>query len=527
MIVDSPNKAIVVETADAANTAFVPDSPTVGRSRTQIIKDSGHYLAATLVAQGVALVRSLMMPILFMPAQMGVWNLMNVVISYGEKAQLGLLDGMNKAIPLMRGEGRHDRTDAMKDSVFWVNLMLAAVAGLVTWLASWFAPQTYAPSLRIVAVVVFLQLPFSYLFSILRVDNRFGLLSRGVVALSICSTILILLLGLRSSDALQGALIGLAAAYALTVFYWSIAGRYSFAFRIKLDSLREALVLGVPLKMLGVFDAVFLSVDRWIIVAMLGETMLGYYAVAIMVSNLLGLVPGSVASVVYTRMLERYATDKHPRAIRTLLTMPLRALMALMLVLSSCAMIAVPVVITIFMPRYVISIPLVQTLVAGGVFLSIGLFTGTYLIAINRQGLMMKVQIAATLLSIVGNTLVVNLGYGVQGVAMVTSFAYMCIGFGYTIPAIWFVCGDRIETMKMLVNLVVLVMVMLTATAGAHFLFPAGGSSIREFFSGLNRLALVLGCVMFALWWVNRDGELLAIIRAELRNFRWFSRCRQ
>ena len=497
------------------------DQPTVGRSRSRIIKDSGQYLSATLLAQGVGIVRSLMMPVLLMPTQLGIWNLMIVVISYGEKAQLGLLDGMNKALPLMRGEGRHDRTDAMKDSVFWTTLVLAGLAGLTTWVLAWFVPPAFASALRIVSVVVFLQLPFAYIFSLLRADNRFGLLSAGAASLSILSSILILVVAFRSSDHLQGALVGLAGAYLPVVLYLFAAGRYRFAPRIDGASLREALVLGVPVKMLGVIDAVFLSVDRWVIAANLGGQTLGFYALAVMVSSLLCLVPGSVASVVYTRMLERFAVGRDPRAVRTLLVAPLRALAALILVLSACAMIVVPVVITVFIPNYAPSIPLVRTLVVGGSFLSIGLVSATYLTAINRQVLMMKIQVAATIVSLVGNTLAVRAGYGVQGVAIVTSLAYACVGLGFTIRAFQLACRGRAEVVRLVAYLIVPVVVMLAATIVAHLLFPAGGGTAHEIVTGLERLAVVGGCVLVGLWLVNRDGELLAIVRTELQSSTW------
>lgn len=498
-----------------------PEAAPPNRSRTQIIKDSGHYLAATLLAQGVGLFRSLMIPVLFSPAQLGIWNLMNVLVSYGEKMQLGLLDGMNKAIPLMRGESRDERTQVMKDSVFWMTLMLAAVGGVLAWLSSAFAPLAYAPALKIVAVIVFLQLPFSYLFSLLRVDNRYALISRGVAGLSIVSTALIPLLAFRSDDPLTGGLLGLAAAYAVIVLVWFVFGRYRFAWQLNGAALREALRLGVPIKMLGVVDAIFLSVDRWVIAAFLNEAILGHYALALMVSGLLSLIPGSVASVVYTRMLERYAVDQDPRAAGTLFLAPFRALAALMLLLSACAIVAVPVIIVVLLPRYGAAIPLVRTLVGGAFFLSIGLLSATYLTATNRQALMLKIQLGATAFSLIGTLLAVRLGFGVQGVAIVTCVAYAAVGLGYTIPSFWLVCRDRASVVRLLGFLLLPFLVMIVAVAAAHALLPPGGSAAREIGSGAARLAMVLSAVGVALWRVNRDGELLTIARTELNNSAW------
>jgi O-antigen/teichoic acid export membrane protein len=44
-------------------------------TRRQTIRDSTHYLSATIVAQGVGLLRSIVLPVLLSPAQLGVWTL--------------------------------------------------------------------------------------------------------------------------------------------------------------------------------------------------------------------------------------------------------------------------------------------------------------------------------------------------------------------------------------------------------------------------------------------------------------------
>ena len=73
--------------------------PSGASDRRQLIKHSTVYLVAGLVGQGFGLLRSIITSVLFTPAQLGIWNLRNVVLSYGANAHLGLLHGMNRAIP--------------------------------------------------------------------------------------------------------------------------------------------------------------------------------------------------------------------------------------------------------------------------------------------------------------------------------------------------------------------------------------------------------------------------------------------
>jgi hypothetical protein len=100
---------------------------TTGRRNT-IIKDSSKFLSATVIAQVVSLVRGFILPVLFEPVQLGVWNLMNVILGYGANSHLGLLHGMNKTIPCLRGQNRTQEIEDVKSSIFWLNLLLGLVA---------------------------------------------------------------------------------------------------------------------------------------------------------------------------------------------------------------------------------------------------------------------------------------------------------------------------------------------------------------------------------------------------------------
>ena len=95
-------------------------SHNISSERHQIVKNSFHFLSATIVGQIVGFFRSILLPILLSPAQLGVWNLMNVVVGYGGNVQMGVLHGMNKLIPALRGKGDLAQVEKVKDSAFWV-----------------------------------------------------------------------------------------------------------------------------------------------------------------------------------------------------------------------------------------------------------------------------------------------------------------------------------------------------------------------------------------------------------------------
>lgn len=485
--------------------------------RRRIIRDGANYLAATVVGQGIGLARAVLLPVLFGPAQLGVWNLLNVVLGYGANVHFGLLDGMNKAIPFLRGRGEREEVEQIKDSVFWANALLGGCAGLALALLSLRVPGEFGQGLRILAFIAFLQLVYFYLFSLLRADNRFGLVSSGVVGFSALSTGLVIGGAWAHPDRLRGALLGLLASYGLVVAYWLYRSRYRFVVRCRPGDIRKALDLGFPLIVYGVLNMLFLSVDRWMIAAWLDETQLGYYALGFMASNLLVLVPTSVASVLYPRMLERFAAGEDPGAVRGLLVGPLKALAALMLVLIGVAVVLLPPVVRLFLPKFLPSTPVLMILIPGVFFLSLAPVAGCYLIAINRQRLIIAAQVVVSLLCLAGDYWALETGRGTIGVAAVTAAGYSVLGLSYIYMAVTRAEDQARKAHRFMAGVFFPFGVMAVVIVFMERLVPIGGTPGDEAVFSLFRLAILSVALAPSIWLVNRDGELAGYVRSEWR----------
>lgn len=487
--------------------------------RKKFVKDCVHYSAATVIGQGVGLIRAVIIPVLFSPAQLGVWNLMNVVMNYGSNAHLGILDGMNKLIPMLRGQRQVSEAEVIKDSAFWINTFLSAGWCAFILIASYAVSSGYATALRITALIVFLQGLFYYSFSLLRADNRFKLISIGVGGLSILSTVLILTLGYFSPDRLTGALIGLAVAFGLVVLFWFFAGRYYYAFRIDGMAVRRSFFTGAPLLILGVLSSLFLSIDRWMIASYMGATMLGYYALGIMASNLIGLIPGSIASVLYPKMLERFGASGNPTALCSLLAGPTRVVAAFMTLLIGGSILILPFFIRFFLPKYMPSVSLFGILISAAFFYGTAGIPGNFMVSINRQRLLITIQIAASLLALALDFVVVNMGWGIVGVAWSTALAYVVYGGGYMFLAAYFAFDRRAEMARFLIDIYALFAAMALGLTLATLLIPAGETMGMALIFTALRLAMFLAVLFPALWWVNRDGKVMAVVREEFNVF--------
>jgi len=489
--------------------------PSIDRSK--IIKDSTRYLFATIAGQGFGVVRSVMMPVFLNPAQLGIWNLMNVIIGYGGNAHFGVLHGMNKLVPILRGQGETAQVVTVRESVFWANLILASSIAAGLAVGALFAPLSYCLPLQVDAVIVLLLLIFTYLFSLLRADNRFGLLSMGMIVLAASSTILILACGLLARDHLLGALIGLACSYGLTVAVLQGFSRYSYRFRIDKMALRSSFSLGAPLLLLGVLDTAFLSVDRWVIAARLGQTQLGYYALGIMACNLVSLIPNSVASVLYSRMLERFGANRDPACLQGLLRKPTRVVAVLMAVIVGMSVLVLMPAVRFVLPNYSSSISLLIVLIPGAYFLAVAAVPAGLVTAINKQHWLMGVQGLCIILSLILDVLALSLGWGLLGVAMSTFVAYAVYGLGYTLVSAYFSFSSNREIMRFLVQVFAPFLAMALALLLGLVTIPFGVTLGGEILRTLGRIGLMAGTLSIAFWWCNRDGELLDVMREEFR----------
>lgn len=482
----------------------------------EIIKNSTQYLAASLVGQSISLIRTVLLPVLLSPSQLGMWNLINVIISYGANAHVGLLDGMNKVIPFLRGNNKQVQIDQIKDSVFWVNLLLGGFSGVAIWFAfSWILPEVYELCLRIAACILSLQLIFFYYFSLLRADNRFGLLSIGVAGSSVASTILILGGIIAFHDRLHGALIGLLASNGLILVFWMVSSGYRYAIQIRIDAIKMVFRLGFPIIIIGFLNTILISIDRWMIAAWLDEKLLGYYALGFMASSMIAFVPGSVANVLYPRMLESFGRNLDPQSSRNLLLLPMRALAVMMLVIIVTANVFLPMIIQLFLPKYLASIPVLKVMIPGAFFISLMPLATNYLISTNRQNIIITIQVIWIILCLTGNYLVLKTGYSIIGIAVVTMVCFSIQSLTTMSIALTQAEGQKKKAIFFLALIVLMFMVMVVVITIMEWLIPIGNSSGEICIFAFIRLGLQFLLLGYALWLINRNSEMMLIIREE------------
>jgi O-antigen/teichoic acid export membrane protein len=317
-------------------------------------------------------------------------------------------------------------------------------------------------------------------------------------------------------DPLIGALSGLLAAYAAVVAYWFWKGRYRFAFRVHLGTTRALFLTGMPLITIFIGEAILLSIDRWIVAARLGRTILGHYAIGIMASNMIALVPSALASVLYTKMLERHGALGNPVALCGLYAAPMRAMAALMSVLIGGSVLLLPFLFRFFLPKYIPSIEPLRIVLLAAFFYSSTFIPASLLVSINRHRWMLIIQAVLIPIAVVLYSLVIDKGWGIVGVAGCTAVLYALFGFGYLFFAAYYVFEQRAHLVRFLAEIIGVFMAMVAGLAFCIMAVPEGASLAGASLFLALRFAVFSTVLFPVLWWLNRDGDIAGILRETL-----------
>ena len=416
--------------------------------------------SATVVCHAMGAVTSLLFRLLLSPAQMGIWQALKLLLSYGNYANLGISKGAAREYNVALGHGDTAQARAGLNLAFTINTISSlvyavALVGAGIWIARsgegpW-AP-VWVGGLLAVALLAVLGRYVTFHVTILRTRQAFAITSR----LSILEGVLTLSVG------------GLAA------WFWGLPGLYLATLVVLLGSLvflqrhattslrwawdtaeiRRLIGIGAPILLAGAASSLFRSLDKLMILGYLDdcEFQLGCYSLALMVTTQLFGLGNMLSLVSGPRYGEKYG---HSGDRRTVAQLAARAseLQAVAIALpAALALVAAPPVLHWLLPDYRSGLAPLAWLVPGVIALSLAQPGSQYLIAVGRQRRALVVVLIATAVAAIGNHLVLRAGLGLSGVAMATAAAYF-VYFLLTLGVSLWIDLDRAGRLRYLLML--------------------------------------------------------------------------
>jgi O-antigen/teichoic acid export membrane protein len=502
---------------DAATAAIAPEEAveapglagSLERNERSATSDASVIAGAAYIAQVLNFLAGLVQKGLLGPIGTGFWALMQSLWQLTKVIQLGAFDGTTRQIPFHRGRRDYAAAAAAADTGYSFSLFAMGVLGVLLVTFSLAFGGGWAPQMQYGLVLLGATGPLRLLadahLELLYATRRFRPASMATILQAATGltlqTLFVWLWGFYGMFA--GAVVASVGALAL----YARAGLTSFAVpafrcRITRPRLRELIAYGLPFMVFGQIWLLFMGIDNLIVAGFLSVKQLGYYALAISVTNYILQLPRSIGQAMFPRMAERFGETGEVASFATYATEAQRLLAYMIVpVFVAGAFYAFPVLIRHALPEFKPAIAVVHIMVAGSFVMALCnlpikamLTAGKRLALIVLVGSCLGVNAAANYLA------VAVLDQGIEGAAVATVFSYFVVFIATSGYALNMMMGGR-KTIVHVSELVLVAGYVAGAVWAVEALVGSGaGPLVSDVLIAVAKLALFM--VLLTPWLV-------------------------
>jgi O-antigen/teichoic acid export membrane protein len=488
----------------------------------QIIRGSAHVLVGTIVSSFLGVFRSFIIAGGLGPSLFGLWNILMLIFTYNSYADLGMVNGMNKEVPYLRGKGNNELAEKIKNTTFWAVFILTAFINILIILVSVFLkdrlPEGMLIALTILGGVCILFQVNNFLICLLRTDKFFGLLGMTNGLLSLVSLVCVVFFFKVLPNKLYGALLALLVAYLCTSLLIFSRMGYRFRFSLNLKLVRGVFKTGFPLIVIQIGAILLISIDRWMIAGMIDQINLGYYGIGLSIANFLFAGASTVAFTLYPFMLEKFGQSNDVSQSEKLVYTPLIILSYLMAVACPLVALLVPLLITYVLPAYIPGINAAIILILGIYFMCIMTISGNFLVSINKQNNLVIIQAAVIPLSVALNFILIKNGLGIEGVALGTVMTYVVYGTAIILLSLRNFSKTYCGLLLKLGKIYFPFFISLTAFLLLKMVFGTDTSSLKDdLFRTSIQILVYSGLASVLAWNLNRITGVIHMLLGTIR----------
>jgi|GEM_PF-4595366 O-antigen/teichoic acid export membrane protein len=402
-------------------------------NKENIIKDSLRYAFTTYFAQFAGIIASLIIRKYLGPENMGVWTIILTIFGYTSFSHLGLLAAAEKELPYNYGKKNISLSNRIESAVlsFGTLFTIILVVCILAFVFLRYKEYSLVFSFGLVAVVLFtiVQWFLNYIITVLRSKKEFKLLSSSqnwnTVYGTLITVVLVILFGIY----------GIYFSMFLSLFIWAAHLLVVYRFNIKYEYdgklLWKLFIVGLPISLGSLAFIFLLTADRIIIGRMLGLKALGIYSLATMVSSSMWRLPTSFSVILFPRLQEKYGRENDDeKSLIKYIVFPTYVMTYLLPLLFFLVYFWFPVLIEVFLPKYLDGLSAMKIILLGTYFLCLNVTASQYFIVVNRQFVLMLITLLMISLSYTINYYIIRMGWGINGVAVGMDIIYFIYGFG-------------------------------------------------------------------------------------------------
>lgn len=394
-------------------------------SKRSLIEDVGSYFSATMLTQIISLAAAVLTRRYLGPAEMGLWSLLQIFLLYASYSTFGAAESVYREIPFYLGKGQRDKAEEVKRLVYSFSLATSVpiAAGLAVY-AFWVRPSAgdaFFYGVLAVAALVVLQKVSNLLAILLLGYKQFSLASRQKVYSAAVNLIFVVVLTLRWK--FYGFLAAMLLSFVFNIIYLMSAHRFDLRWEFDVRKIGKLIAYGFPLMLVGLIGNFFLTIDKLMIAKMLGLEALGLYSLAMLAYSYISSVPNAVGVVLIPNFHERFGAREKEEDLRGFVKKSSELYSDVMPFLIAAVWFLVPPLTALLMPAFTESVAPMCALVLSAYFLALMHPYSAFLTVIRKQMLLVPIILAACVLVIGMNYLLIKNGFGLVGVGMATTLA--------------------------------------------------------------------------------------------------------
>jgi len=483
--------------------------------KNKIAKDTLFLNAATVIGQIVAVLQSFLLMRFFGPQLYGVWLGFNVLVLYGSYVHLGIEHGMSTRLLYHRGKGDNQRELEIENTayVIWTALGLLFAAGVLIYTT--IVPdlsQNIAAGLLLMVGVIPLQQQTAFLSRWQTTSRKnFSVISTLAVFqsfVSFCSII-----PLAYFFQIKGAVSGLLFSSFISFLFIKTKTPFKFQRLFSLDSLYEMLRYGFPILLVVAGGMLIETVDRLLILGLLGATSLGYYGVTALGGSFLYRLISQAGTALAPHIVEEMGRcNDDPKAMIKFLVRPTLLFSCAAAIVIMALLFILPPLIVILFPQYIPGITAFYFFVPGFFFLSIILAANNILNLIlifrHKQRYVLYIQLLAVLIEVLLAILMVRIDMGLSGIAMASTMAYAFYGSGILILTTFYVIKDSGERMIFLRDTFIPLLIAIPSTLFVFWLSAKFVYEDHVFLKLVLQMSFCSVTWILMIYWLNQKVSL-------------------
>ena len=322
----------------------------------------GSLVGGNVTAMGLRMVGGILQAKCVLPAVLGLFGSIGLVLGYAPFLQLGILNGINRELPYFIGKGDRKRVlELAAAAQAWAIAVGVAVgvalAGIACWqliLGHWELAAGWFTN-AILAVLLFYNT--YYLQMTYRTGHDFARLAMSTVIENAVALVLVGLVALLNFYGICLRALLTSFVSVAFLYYWRpvrVGPHWNW------PHLKHLFVIGAPIFIVGQLYAWWTVLNSTLVFSYMGNKGMGLYSMVLVAGGAMELLPVAVNHVMYPRMAEQYGrTGQLGDLIRMAIKPVLLSVAGVTLLIVVGWWLMEPVV-RLILPNYVEAVPAMQ-----------------------------------------------------------------------------------------------------------------------------------------------------------------------